>query len=132
MLRASKSRVALILTTVPDDGRAETIASALINERLVACVNVFGPVISIYQWKGAVEREAERQMVIKTTTDRTGAIADRLSQMHPYDLPEFVVLPAEAGQAYEQWVRDSVDSPAVETRGVRRRRAAAKRRRSRS
>ncbi len=128
----SKSRVALILTTVPDDGRAETIAAALITERIAACVNVFGPVISVYQWKGVVEREAERQMIIKTTTDRAAAVAQRLSQMHPYDLPELIVLPADAGQAYEQWIRESVGSPPVATVRVRRPPVAAKRRRSRS
>src|SRR3954464_5198521 len=60
----------LILTTMPDDDRADRLARALIDERLAACVNVHGPMVSSYRWKGAVEREAERQLVIKTTRAR--------------------------------------------------------------
>src|SRR5262245_32110136 len=125
-------RLTLILTTMPDDGRAETVAATLINERLAACVNLFGPVISIYHWNGAVEREAERQMIIKTTTDRITAVAARLREMHPYELPEFVVLPADSGEEYARWVRETVVSPVVETQQAPRRPGAKRRRRSQS
>ena len=117
---------------MPDDERAEIVAAALINERLAACVNIFGPVISVYHGKGAVEREVERQMMIKTTTDRIRAVAARLRELHPYELPEFVVLPAESGEEYARWVRDTVVSPAVEMRRSRRPPGAKRRRRSRS
>jgi periplasmic divalent cation tolerance protein len=113
---------------MPDDQRAENVAATLINERLAACVNIFGPVISVYHWKGAVEREAERQMMIKTTRDRIGAVAVRLRELHPYELPEFVVLPAESGEEYGRWVRDTVVSPGVEMRPARRRPEAKRRR----
>ena len=94
----------LILTTMPDDARADGLAAALVGERLAACVNVHGPMISIYRWKGAVEREAERQVVIKTTRARLPALEARLKTLHPYELPELVVLGAEASAAYGQWV----------------------------
>ncbi len=60
----------LVLTTMPDDNRADELAQSLVDERLAACVNVHGPMISTYRWKGQVEHEAERQVVIKTTRAR--------------------------------------------------------------
>src|SRR6187455_3008298 len=94
----------LILTTMPDDDRAQEMAHALVAEGLAACVNVHGPMTSIYRWKGAVEREAERQIVIKTTRARLPALEARLKTLHPYELPELVVLGAEASAAYGRWV----------------------------
>jgi len=94
----------LILTTMPDDARADGLAEALIGEHLAACVNVHGPMTSIYRWKGAVEREVERQIVIKTTRARLPALEARLKALHPYELPELVVLGAEASAAYGRWV----------------------------
>jgi len=96
----------LILTTMPDDARADGLAAALVGEKLAACVNVHGPMMSIYRWKGAVEREAERQVVIKTTRARLPALEARLKTLHPYELPELVVLAAEASTAYGRWVID--------------------------
>lgn len=96
----------LILTTMPDDSRADELAAALVGEKLAACVNVHGPMVSTYRWKGAVEREAERQIVIKTTRARLPALEARLKTLHPYELPEWIVLGAEASAAYGQWVTE--------------------------
>jgi periplasmic divalent cation tolerance protein len=99
--------VVLVLTTVPVGDRGEAIARALVDERLAACVNVLGPMTSFYRWHGAVERDVERQLIIKTTRGRVAALQTRLVELHPYDLPEFVVLPlSEGGQAYLDWVRN--------------------------
>jgi Uncharacterized protein involved in tolerance to divalent cations len=98
----------LILTTMPDDARAAELARTLVDERLAACVNVHGPMTSIYRWKGAVEREAERQLVIKTSRDRTDALQTRLRELHPYELPEFVIVAAEGSDAYAGWVNGAV------------------------
>lgn len=89
---------------MPDDQRADELASALVEERLAACVNVLAPMISVYRWKGAVEREPERQIVIKTTPARRAAIEARLKTLHPYELPELVVIGAETSDAYLRWV----------------------------
>ena len=94
----------LILTTMPDDSRADELAEALVGEKLAACVNVHGPMVSTYRWKGEVERETERQIVIKTTRARLPALEARLKTLHPYELPEWIVLGAEASAAYGQWV----------------------------
>ena len=96
----------LILTTMPDDSRADELAAALVGEKLAACVNVHGPMVSTYRWKGAVERETERQIVIKTTRARLPALEARLKTLHPYELPEWIVLGAEASAAYGQWVME--------------------------
>jgi periplasmic divalent cation tolerance protein len=97
----------LILTTMPDDDRADALARTLVTERLAACVNVHGSMASTYAWKGAIERDAERQLVIKTTPARRAAVEQRLRELHPYDLPEFVVLDGSAGDAYGEWVGES-------------------------
>ena len=61
--------------------------------------------ISTYRWKGAVEREAERQIVIKAAPDRRAALEARVRELHPYDLPEFVVIDATTSDGYGAWVR---------------------------
>jgi len=100
----------LILTTMPDDDRADGVARTLVAEGLAACVNVHGPMVSTYTWKGAVARDAERQIVIKTTRTRQAAVERRLRELHPYELPEFVVIDGSASEAYAGWVVDAVRS----------------------
>jgi len=87
----------IVLTTLPADGDAETFASQLVEERLAACVNILPPMRSVYRWKGALERADEWQLVIKTTSARVPALESRLKELHPYEVPEFVVLPVIAG-----------------------------------
>jgi periplasmic divalent cation tolerance protein len=100
----------LILTTMPDDNRADELATALVSEGLAACVNVHGPMASTYRWKGQIEHEAERQVVIKTMRARLPAIEVRLRALHPNELPEFVVIDADAGDAYGRWVIEATRS----------------------
>ena len=97
----------IVLTTAPDDSRADSWARTLVEERLAACINVHGPMASFYRWNGIVERYGERQLVIKTTQDRLAALEARLEQLHAYELPEFVVLAVAGGsQAYLGWVTE--------------------------
>jgi periplasmic divalent cation tolerance protein len=100
----------VILTTMPDDQRADALARTLVEEHLAACVHVHAPASSVYRWKGAVERETERPMVVKTTRAMLPALEARLRALHPYEVPEFVVLTAEAGDAYGRWISDVVGS----------------------
>ena len=95
----------VVLTTMPDDHRADELARTIVEERLAACVNVMSPMTSTYRWKGAVEREPERQLVLKTTRARLKALEARVRALHPYELPEFLVLTVEAASAaYAEWV----------------------------
>jgi periplasmic divalent cation tolerance protein len=100
-------QVVLVLTTMPDDARIDALARTLVDEHLAACVNIHGPMTSVYRWKGEVEREPERQVVIKTTRDRLAALESRLHALHPYELPEFLVVAVEGGSAaYLKWVAE--------------------------
>jgi periplasmic divalent cation tolerance protein len=100
------AEVVLILTTVPDASAGETIARALVDERLAACVNVLPAMTSIYRWQGAVERATEHQIVIKTTRSRAAAVQARMRELHTYDLPEFLVLDvADGSPGYFAWIR---------------------------
>lgn len=102
------TEIVLVLTTIADGDAAavEAIARTLVEERLAACVNVHGPMVSIYRWRDAVERDTERQLVIKTTRARVAPLQARLTELHAYELPEFIVLPvADGGTAYLEWVR---------------------------
>lgn len=98
----------LVLTTVPNDDSAEAMARTLVEERLAACVNLHAAMTSVYRWKGAVEREAERQVVIKTTRERLPALQARLKTLHSYELPELIVLSVEGSPAYLAWVNQEV------------------------
>jgi len=98
----------IILTTLAAATDASAFARMLVDERLAACVNVLPVMMSVYRWKGEVELEAEQQLVIKTTSDRVEAIQARFNELHPYELPEFIVLGASASAAYQRWLGESV------------------------
>jgi periplasmic divalent cation tolerance protein len=98
----------LVLTTWPADRDPAGMARAIVTERLAACVTVIGPVQSIYRWQGAVEQADERQLILKTVAPRVEALKARVAELHPYDVPELLVLPiAGGGAAYLRWVGES-------------------------
>jgi periplasmic divalent cation tolerance protein len=98
----------VVLTTIGRGADARTLASILVDERLAACVNVLAEMDSTYRWKGGVESERERQIVIKTTVDRLPALQARVHELHPYEVPEFLVLPITGGsEKYLSWIRES-------------------------
>jgi len=101
-------RVAIVLTTVGADFDAVAIARILIEEQLAACVNVLPAMTSVYRWKEKIEQEREQQLVIKTTASGVANLEARLRALHPYELPELLVLTASAGEAYGRWVGESV------------------------
>ena len=103
----------LVLTTMPGDDRAAGLARTLVEERLAACVNVHEPMTSAYWWRGGIEVEAERQVVIKTTRANLAALEARLRALHPYELPEFIVVDVAASAAYEGWVHGATVSDAT-------------------
>ena len=105
----SMTEIVVVLTTVADNDGAEAFARQLVEERLAACVNLHPAMLSFYRWQGQVTRDAERQIVIKTTRDRVPALEARLKALHTYDLPEFLVLPVEQGsEAYLAWASEQV------------------------
>ena len=102
----------LVFTTLPQDADPAAFARALVDERLAACVNLLPPMESIYRWEGSVERETERQLIIKTTRERTLALWDRVRELHPYEVPEFVVVPiVDGNDAYLRWIAEATGGP---------------------
>lgn len=105
MAAASLPPVRVVLSTCPDARTADTLATALVEERLAACVNVLPGVRSTYRWQGTIERDEEVLLLIKTTADRQDALIARLQALHPYELPEAVAVEAVGGLgAYLAWV----------------------------
>src|SRR5699024_10488966 len=97
----------VVLSTAPDNAVARHIAQALVHEGLAACVNLAPPSLSIYQWQGKVEEETEVALTIKTCADRLPALAERLSGLHPYEVPELLVLDVTGGTAaYLEWMHE--------------------------
>ena len=95
----------LVLTNLPDLAIAEKIAEMLVEKQFAACVNILAPCRSVYRWKGALQRDEEHPMLIKTTRARYAALEQALRAAHPYELPEIVAVPIERGlPAYLDWV----------------------------
>jgi periplasmic divalent cation tolerance protein len=104
------SSFVIVLTTFPAEGHADVLARMLIDERLAACVNILPAMQSIYRWEGAVDEATERQLIIKTAADRVDAVRQKLLEVHPYELPEILVLPVSGGsEKYLQWIAASVE-----------------------
>ena len=98
----------LVLTTLPNDADGSAFGRGLVEERLAACVNILAPMDSVYRWEGQIEHETERQVIIKTSRARLNALWDRVRELHPYEIPEFIVLTiADGNDAYLRWVGES-------------------------
>ena len=107
-MNPTTSAMQIVLTTVPDRAHADRIAHALVDEHLAACVTVLAPATSTYRWQGALETAEELPLLIKTASTRQDALVLRLRALHPYDVPEIVVLPiAWAGPDYLAWVLEA-------------------------
>ena len=104
----------IVLTTLPPDHDAAALARTLVDEHLAACVNIQTEMESVYWWKGRVEQERERQIVIKTRAARVDDLVARVGQLHPYEVPEVLVIPVLAGSdAYLGWVSAATEPPDV-------------------
>jgi periplasmic divalent cation tolerance protein len=99
----------VVLITVPSEEVARSIARALVEERLAACVNLVPGLTSIYRWQGEVAEDQEVLLIIKTTTFAFPRLKERVLALHPYTVPEIIALPiAEGHGAYLDWLRESV------------------------
>jgi periplasmic divalent cation tolerance protein len=95
----------LVLTNLPDEASALTLAKTLIAERLAACVNVLAPCRSVYHWQGVIENAQEVPLLIKTTAERYVALESAIRAGHPYELPEIIAVPIDRGlPEYLDWV----------------------------
>lgn len=102
--------VVSVYLTFPDEIVARMVARALVERRLVACVNVLGAGTSVYRWQGEVVTEHEVFALAKTTSARLASMRAAVEELHPYDLPCVVAYAVDDGSssAYLEWVRQEV------------------------
>ncbi len=99
--------IVLVLTSAPDLMLAKRIAHLVLEEGKAACISIGAPVLSVYRWKGDVEGAEEVPMTIKTTWARQAELIERIKSLHPYEVPELIVVPVIAGHTpYLDWVRE--------------------------
>lgn len=96
------------LTTAPDRRTAEKMARRLVGKKLAACIQLLPGALSFYHWKGKFCRDREVVLLMKTALPQVRSLEKELLMVHPYDLPEFVVLPISGGsRRYLQWIMQS-------------------------
>lgn len=102
----------IVLTHLPDRASAQSLARALIEERLAACVNIGTQVESLYHWRGRIETAQEVPLAIKTSASRYGALEAAIRARHPYELPEIVAVPITiALNEYLAWIDAETHQP---------------------
>jgi len=100
----------IVFVTVPSRADGERIAEAVVGEQLAACVNILGPLRSIYRWQGEVCRDDEHLLLIKSTRARYPALEARVKALHSYETPEVIAMPIELGSTeYLRWLRDALE-----------------------
>jgi periplasmic divalent cation tolerance protein len=105
-------RLRVIFATASSEQQAEAIARALVAERLAACVNVIGPVRSIYRWRDAIEDEREFLLLIKTRGTYYIKVEQRIRELHSYEVPEVISAVIDrASPPYARWLLESTSPP---------------------
>lgn len=103
------SNCQLLFCTLPNPEIAKDIATTLVAEKLAACVNILPAIQSVYEWKGQIETDAESLLLIKTTAGTYPELESRLLAIHPYELPELIMVPISGGSDdYLKWLSRSV------------------------
>ena len=114
---ASPTELLVVLCTVPDDTVARALADRLVSRRLAACVNILPGILSVYRWKGQIERESELLLLIKTRAARFVELRDALVEAHPYEIPEVIAMPVCDGYLpYLAWLQEQTTAPDSQAR----------------
>jgi periplasmic divalent cation tolerance protein len=94
-----------VITTVEKRADAEKVAGVLVEKMLAGCVQITGPIMSIYRWKGRVESSEEWQCIIKSRMDLYADIEEAIKSIHPYEVPEIIAWPLQEGSGdYLEWL----------------------------
>lgn len=110
--KGDASPVRVVFVTVGDRDEGRILARRLVQERLVACGNVIPGLTSVYRWDDKIQEETEALVMLKTTEDLVDALRERVLELHPYDVPEFLSLPVlEGHDPYLRWVAAEVKNP---------------------
>ena len=99
-----------VKTTLPTIAAAEELAAVLVERRLAACVQITGPIQSVYRWKDSINKDQEFSLCCKTSSGRLSQLIDYLQAHHPYELPEVLVSSMQATPEYARWLQEQVDS----------------------
>lgn len=103
------SRLIEVRVSTPDADTAQSLATTLVDRNLAACVQILGPITSVYSWKGEVHQALEWLMLAKTTAERFDDISELVAAQHPYDVPEVLAVTVRhVLDEYGAWVRDVV------------------------
>ena len=102
--RASLPDIVQVFTTVDSKDEADRLAAIMIEARLAACVQIQGPIASIYRWQGRIEHATEWRCAFKTTKQAADSLRTRLVSEHRYDVPEILVTSAETEEPYAEWI----------------------------
>jgi periplasmic divalent cation tolerance protein len=103
------SELVMALTTLPGDFDATALAQDLVASGLAACVNILPGMKSVYTWEGVPQIDQEQQLFLKTTTDQVDALWEAIKKRHPYEIPEFLVVPIiDGNDDYLRWVEKSI------------------------
>ncbi len=98
-----------VVTTTETHEDAEKIARTLVESRLAACVQIVGPIRSIYRWQGQIQTSQEWQCWAKTRSERWAEVEEAIRRLHPYEVPEILAVPVEAGSAsYLKWLDEQL------------------------
>ncbi|MCW9000975.1 MAG: divalent-cation tolerance protein CutA [Kangiellaceae bacterium] len=99
----------MCLTTVDDESTARQIAKSLLQQKLVACVNISARSLSLYHWQGEIAEDHEFLLQMKTNAQKIGDLEHKLRDLHPYEVPEFIVLDIVDGATdYLSWINSSL------------------------
>lgn len=106
---AAEVGLSLVLTTVGDLEAGEALVRTLLEEERIACGNLVPGILSLYRWQGAIERQGEILIIMKTGTTEVERLFGRIAELHPYTTPELIELPAGAvAREYQRWVIESI------------------------
>ncbi len=98
-----------VRTTLPNREAAQALAVAMVEQRLAACVQITGPILSVYRWQGVVNQDQEFSLNCKTSTTRLSELVEYLTKHHPYEQPEILIQSFRATAGYCQWLHEQVE-----------------------
>ncbi|MBT6176744.1 MAG: divalent-cation tolerance protein CutA [Deltaproteobacteria bacterium] len=107
-MQPTQTDTIVIYITVPNADEAQSLAQALVSEKLVACVNIVSGIQSVYSWQGEIQKDSELLLICKSRTERFEALQNRVQSLHSYDVPEIISIPITNGsEPYLNWVREN-------------------------
>ncbi|MEM2093509.1 MAG: divalent-cation tolerance protein CutA [Candidatus Bathyarchaeia archaeon] len=107
----SKNRYCIVLVTVSSREEAEKIVRSLLEEKIIACANIIGPVFSIFWWHGRIDNAQENLILMKTKESLFSRLAERVKTLHSYQVPEIIAIPIVKGyKPYMDWLESNLNS----------------------